>query len=75
MELLVSLEQLQEKEYNIIDEEYTGLEGFDRKTSVDRYMELNHDRMGEDSERLAVRNQRADKMLQSGSFPSHIPYG
>jgi hypothetical protein len=64
----ISLEQLQDKEYALID----GVTGdhFHTHTPVDRYMELNHAGLVEGSEEVTLREKRADRMLRRGSFPS-----
>lgn len=59
----VSLEELQEHEHAVLDAGVDDTEGLSSTTRVDRYMELNYGRMGEDSEELAVRENRARKML------------
>ena len=70
----VSLDALRDKEHRLLDNDYDGLEGLCRQTRTDRYMELNHGRMGEDSEELAMRQKHTSKLLQERPLPSYQPY-
>lgn len=70
----VSLDAIRDKEHNMLDNDYDGLEGLSIHTPVDRYMELNDGRMGEDSEELAVREKHQSRMLSQRPFPSYQPY-
>jgi len=71
---LVSLDELRAKEHNLFDNTENETTGFATATRVDRYMELNNERMGEDSEGVALRENRASRMLRQGSFPSYQPH-
>lgn len=68
---MVSLDALIEKEHRLLDHEEDNMVGLDRRTSVDRYMELNHAGMGEDSEEVALREKSTSKMLQERPLPSY----
>ena len=70
----VSLNYLKDREHALFDDEYDGMEGLCRHTPVDRYMELNHARMGEDSEVVALRQKHQNKVLQRGSIPDYQPF-
>jgi hypothetical protein len=69
----VSLEALQEREYRLTESNYDPCAGLDPATGVDRYMELNDGRMGEDSEELALREKRTRKLLSERPLPSYSP--
>jgi hypothetical protein len=70
----VSLDELAEQEHALLDDEYDIAHGLHCGTTCDRYMEINDARMGEDSEELTLRENRARKLLSQGSLPSYQPY-
>jgi hypothetical protein len=70
----VSLDALIEKEHRLLDHEEDNMVGLDPRTSVDRYMELNHAGMGEDSEELAMRQKATEKMLRERPLPNYQPF-
>lgn len=65
----VSLEQLREEEHNNFDHVFDDALGLHYGTGVDKFMEINDARMGEDSEDTEMRSKRADTLLQKGRFP------
>ena len=67
----ISLEALQEKEHRLLDDVHDDTHGLDELTSVDRFMELNNARMGEDSEELALREKRTRNVLWCRPLPSY----
>lgn len=71
---LVSLEELQEREYRMHDTP-NDMAGFSRSTPVDRFMELNDESMGEDSEGVTLREKHSRKVLLNRPLPAYQPHG
>jgi hypothetical protein len=71
----VSLDNLRDKEHNLFDHVHDDSAGLSYGTPTDKFMEINYGRMGEDSEKTALRKNRADKVLQRRSIPSYQPHG
>lgn len=69
-----SLDRLKEKEHNLLDNTKDALGHIDPCTSVDKFMELNHGGMGEDSEEAALREKHTRKVLSERPLPSYQPY-
>lgn len=74
MNRTVSLEALQDKEYRLLDHEEDNMGDLDPLTATDRFMELNYAGMGEDSEELAVRENKTRKLLSERPLPSYQPH-
>lgn len=68
----ISLDSLRDREY-ALHEHFVQDDCGDR-TATDRYMRDNNERLGEDSEELAVREKRARKVLSERPLPSYHPF-
>lgn len=71
----ISLDSLRDREHALLDNPHDDTAGLHYATRVDRFMEVNHGRMGEDSEELTMRENRTSKLLQERPIPSYQPYG
>ena len=68
---LISLDALRDREFHLLDD-YGKTQN--RYTPVDRAMEDNYGDMGEDSEGIALWEERARKVLSRRPIPSYFPY-
>lgn len=70
---MISLDALREKELSLLDGPNYDY-GLSEYTATDRFMELNHADMGEDSEEVTLRENRARKLLSERPLPSYQPF-
>lgn len=68
---LESLDSLRDREHRLLDDEYDYTVGIHYNTPVDKFMEINDDRLGEDSEEATMWSHRSGRLLQERSLQSY----